>query len=227
MSAAATDHAHADSGEKLSPQFHTAHHFENADLQFSANKMGIWLFLVQEILFFGGLFCAFAIFRAKYFDAFVEAHGHLDKVMGGINTLVLITSSFTMALGVRAAQSNKKSQGTVMLLLTFLLAGAFLVVKYFEYSHKIHDGLLPGKYFTAQGFANQEANIFFGCYFMMTGIHGLHVVIGMGLILWIMIRMHQGHYSSRYYAPVEGVGLYWHLVVLVWLYLFPHLDLVG
>lgn len=219
--------ARAESGEKLSPQFHTAHHFENSDLQFSANKMGIWLFLVQEILFFGGLFCAFVIFRAKYFDAFVEAHGHLDKVMGGVNTIVLITSSLTMALGVRAAQTNKRTMGTLMLLATFILAGAFLVVKYFEYSHKFHDGLLPGKYFTATGFANPEANIFFGCYFMMTGLHGVHVVIGMGLILWILIRNHQGHYSSRYYAPVEGVGLYWHLVDLVWIYLFPLLYLVG
>lgn len=225
---AASETAHAEAGSNnLSPQFHTAHHFENADLQFSANKMGIWLFLVQEILFFGGLFCAFALFRAKYFAAFVEGHNHLDWKMGGVNTIVLITSSFTMALGVRAAQTNKRAMGTAMLAITFLLAGAFLVVKYFEYSHKIHDGLLPGAYFTAKGFVNPEANIFFGCYFMMTGIHGLHVIIGMGLILWILIRNHQGYYSSRYYAPVEGVGLYWHLVDLVWIYLFPLLYLVG
>ena len=223
---AAPDHAEASSGEKLSPQFHTAHHFENADLQFSANKMGIWLFLVQEILFFGGLFCAFALFRMKYFDAFVVAHKELDKVMGGVNTIVLITSSFTMALGVRAAQTNKRAQGTAMLAATFLLAGAFLVVKYFEYAHKFHAGLLPGKFFTAQGLP-PEANIFFGCYFMMTGIHGLHVVIGMGLILWLLIRNHKGHFSSRYYSPVEGIGLYWHLVDLVWIYLFPLLYLVG
>lgn len=225
MSAATTDTAHAD-GEKLSPQFHTAHHFENADLQFSANKMGIWLFLVQEILFFGGLFCAFALFRAKYFAAFVEGHHALDWKMGAVNTIVLITSSFTMALGVRAAQTNKRSLGTAMLALTFVLAGAFLVVKYFEYAHKIHDGLLPGRLFTNQTMSS-DAKIFFGCYFMMTGVHGLHVIIGMGLILWILIRNHQGYYSSRYYAPVEGVGLYWHLVDLVWIYLFPLLYLVG
>jgi hypothetical protein len=119
------------------------------------------------------------------------------------------------------------SETVNMLFVTFLLAGCFLVVKYFEYTHKIHDGLLPGAMFSAQGFATQHAGVFFAIYFVMTGIHGLHVVIGMGLILWILIRAHRGDFSSRYYAPVEGVGLYWHLVDLIWIYLFPLLYLVG
>jgi len=220
----------------LSPDFHVAHHFDSADTQFDAGKMGIWLFLVTEILLFGGLFCAFAIFRSWYFDGFVEAHHHLDKVMGGLNTIVLITSSLTMALAVRAAQTNKKTQTVVLLLVTLLCAGTFLVVKYFEYSHKIHDGLVPFKYVNGAGqtvdmffhhFQNPNARLFFAVYFMMTGIHGVHVVIGMGLILWVLIRASKGQFSSRYYAPVEGVGLYWHLVDLVWIYLFPLLYLVG
>jgi cytochrome c oxidase subunit III len=210
-----------------SPDFHVAHHFDKADTQFDAARMGIWLFLVTEVLFFGGLFCAFFIYRGWYFESFVEAHHHLDKQMGALNTLFLITSSLTMALAVRAAQMTQKDQATRMLAVTFLLAGAFLVVKYFEYSHKIHDGLLPGAMFTAQGFVHPHPGKFFAIYFVMTGIHGLHVLIGMGLILWILLRNMKGEFSSRYYAPVEGVGLYWHLVDLIWIYLFPLLYLVG
>ncbi len=215
------------SAQGLSPNFHVAHHFDSADTQFDANKMGIWLFLVTEILLFGGLFCAFAIFRSWYMPAFVEAHHHLDKVMGGTNTLVLITSSLTMALAVRAAQTNKKGQTVGLLAVTLLCAGIFLVIKYFEYSHKFHDGLLPGKYFTYAHAVEPNQGIFFAIYFVMTGIHGVHVVIGMGLILWVLLRSMKGEFSSRYYAPVEGVGLYWHLVDLVWIYLFPLLYLVG
>jgi cytochrome c oxidase subunit 3 len=210
-----------------SPQFHVAHHFDDADQQFDAGRLGVWLFLVTEILLFGGLFCAFAIFRAKYFAAFVEAHHHLDKVMGGVNTLVLIGSSLTMALAVRAAQMTKKKLASSYLVITLLCACGFLFIKFLEYRHKFEEGLLPGRHFTAHGFAHPEANIFFGVYFMMTGIHGLHVLIGMGLITWILIRNMKGQFSSRYYAPVEGVGLYWHLVDLIWIYLFPLLYLVG
>jgi len=212
----------------LSPQFHVAHHFDSATTQFDSGRMGIWIFLVTEILFFGGMFCAFAVFRSWYFDAFKEAHHHLDKVMGGTNTIVLICSSLTMALGVRSAQQSKKGLTVLMLALTLACAATFLVIKYFEYHHKFVDGLLPGAAFTAEGFkTGKDAGIFFACYFMMTGVHGLHVVIGMGLIIWILVRAAKGEFSSRYYAPVEGVGLYWHLVDLIWIYLFPLLYLVG
>lgn len=212
---------------KGSPDFIVAHHFDKADTQFDAGRLGIWLFLVTEILFFGGLFCAFFIYRGWYFDSFVEAHHHLDKKMGALNTVFLITSSLTMALGVRSAQRSQRKETIALLAVTFFLAGAFLVVKYFEYAHKIHDGLLPGALFSAEGFTTPHPGVFFAIYFVMTGIHGLHVVIGMGLILWILIRAHKGEFSSRYYAPVEGVGLYWHLVDLIWIYLFPLLYLVG
>ena len=225
MSAATT--TAASSQQNGSPGWHHAHHFDKPDTQFDAAKMGIWLFLVTEILFFGGLFCALFIYRGWYFDSFVEAHHHLDKQMGALNTLFLITSSLTMALAVRASQTNNQKQTVRLLFATFAFACAFLVVKYFEYSHKIHDGLLPGKFFTASGFTTEHPSVFFAIYFVMTGIHGLHVVIGIGLILWIMFRAMKNEFSSRYYAPVEGVGLYWHLVDLIWIYLFPLLYLVG
>ena len=213
---------------ELSPNFHTAHHFDSADTQFDAGKLGVWLFLVTEILLFGGLFCAFAIFRGWYLPAFIEAHKHLDKVMGGINTVFLITSSLTMALAVRAAQTNKKKQTVLLLLVTLGFAVGFLCIKYLEYTQKIHHGLLPGKNFhPTMHFEHKEAALFFTVYFMMTGIHGVHVLIGMGLITWILIRANRGEFSQRYYAPVEAVGLYWHLVDLVWIYLFPLLYLIG
>lgn len=228
MSQAAVTHG-ASSSDGLSPNFHVAHHFDSADTQFDAGKMGIWLFLVTEILLFGGLFCAFAIFRSWYFDAFVEGHHHLDWKMGSLNTVVLLASSLTMALAVRAAQTNNKSLTALLLGLTLACAGIFLVIKYGEYSHKFHDGLLPGKHFTAptEHAPAWQVGIYFAIYFVMTGIHGVHVLIGMGLITWVLIRTLKGEFSSRYYAPVEGVGLYWHLVDLIWIYLFPLLYLVG
>ncbi len=211
-----------------SPGFRVAHHFDSADTQFDSSRMGVWIFLVTEILFFGGMFCAYAVFRSWYYDAFKEAHQHLDKVMGGINTVVLICSSLTMALGVRSAQRSNRKLTAVMLAATIAFACVFLVIKYFEYAHKFEAGLLPGAYFTAEGFkTGTDAGVFFAIYFMMTGVHGLHVIIGIGLITWILVRTLRGQFSSRYYAPVEGVGLYWHLVDMIWIYLFPLLYLVS
>lgn len=214
-------------GADVSSKFQVAHHFSNADVQFDANRMGVWLFLITEILLFGGLFCAFAIFRSWYFDAFVEAHHYLDKVMGSINTVVLICSSLTVALSIRAAQMNNKKLTVILLIITLLCAAAFMGIKYVEYSHKFHDGLLPGRYFNVEGFQSPHGGIFFGLYFMMTGLHGIHVLIGMGLMIWVLIRAMKGEFSSRYYAPLEGVGLYWHLVDLIWIFVFPLIYLVG
>jgi cytochrome c oxidase subunit 3 len=227
VSASAEIAAGESRGERGSPQYEVAHHFDSADTEFDAGRMGVWLFLVTEILLFGGLFCAFAVFRSWYFQDFVEAHHHLNKVMGGANTLVLIGSSLTMALAVRSAQTNDKARTTQLLVVTLLCAATFLVVKYFEYSAKFEHGLLPGAYFHGHGFHGQHASVFFAIYFLMTGIHGLHVIIGMGLITWMLVRNLRGEFSSRFYAPVENVGLYWHLVDLVWIYLFPLLYLVG
>jgi cytochrome c oxidase subunit III len=156
--------------------------------------------------------------------------------MGGTNTVLLLTSSLTMALAVRASQLGQRNHASVQLLLTLLFAGGFLVIKYFEYSHKFHDGLLPGPEFCASHHLAADAackhlpksaHVFFSLYFMMTGLHGFHVVLGMSLISWLLYRNIKGHFVPTFYTPVEVVGLYWHLVDLIWIYLFPLLYLIG
>ncbi|MCZ7587026.1 MAG: cytochrome c oxidase subunit 3 family protein [Deltaproteobacteria bacterium] len=201
------------------------HHFYTVEQQASAAKFGMWLFLAQEILFFSGLFLAYAAYRFFYPDTFLHAHEHLSVPMGATNTVVLITSSLTMALGVRAAQMGERKKTVGYLAATILFACVFLVIKYFEYSHKFHDGLLPGKYFSHLGMEG-EPQIFFGIYFVLTGLHGLHVLVGIGVLLWVMILAQKGRFSPDYYSPVENVGLYWHLVDLIWIFLFPLLYLV-
>ncbi len=206
---------------------HHAHHFESADAEFEACKQGMWLFLVTEVLMFGGLFVAYGIFRGLYPEMFHEAHKMLAVKMGGLNTVVLITSSLTMAFAVSATQKGRRQQAILCLSATFFLACCFLVVKYFEYSHKFHDGLLPGAYFTNTELTNPKSPLFFSLYFVMTGLHGVHVLIGMGVIAWLIRRTIRNDFSAHYYTPVELVGFYWHFVDLVWIYLFPLLYLVG
>lgn len=202
-----------------------AHHFVSEEQQRSAAKLGMWIFLATEILFFGGLFMAYAAFRFLYPDTFLQAHERLDVPLGATNTAVLITSSLTMALAVRAAQLGQKRQLQSNLAATFALACVFLVIKYVEYTHKFHEGLLPGKYYTAEGIEGLP-HVFFGIYFVMTGLHGIHVLAGMGVIAWVFVRASQGRFSKSNYTPVENVGLYWHLVDLIWIFLFPLLYLV-
>ncbi|MBY0471674.1 cytochrome c oxidase subunit 3 family protein [bacterium] len=206
---------------------HHAHHFASADDEFEAAKQGMWVFLVTEVLMFGGLFVAYGTFRGMYPEMFHEAHKMLSVPMGALNTVFLITSSLTMAMAVTSAQKGLRSRTTGFLAATFLLAGCFLVVKYFEYMHKIHDGLLPAGFFTNHELTNPKAPLFFSLYFVMTGLHGVHVLIGMGLIAWIMIKNQKGYFSPAFYTPVELVGFYWHFVDLVWIYLFPLLYLVS
>ena len=201
------------------------HHFYTAEQQQSSAKLGMWLFLAQEVLFFGGIFVAYAFVRYMYPETMLAAHAYLDVKLGGLNTLVLITSSLTMALAVRAAQLGDKKQLRLHLILTIAFAFAFLVVKYFEYSHKIHVGLVPARFFSAEGIAGSP-HIFFGLYFTMTGLHGLHVIAGIVVLFWILRRAGKGEFGPHYYTPVENVGLYWHLVDLIWIFLFPLLYLV-
>lgn len=232
--------------------FHHAHHFKNLNHQYDSAKQGVWLFMVTEILMFGGLFVAYLIYKSIYAPIFHVGSSYLDVKMGSINTVVLITSSFTMALGIYFNQKNKPKQAIIALLLTVACALAFMVIKYFEYSHKIHLGLVPGKYFNNPEFQQKVvdfinampienltpaisdinhmkkiAPLYFGFYFVMTGLHGFHVVIGACLILWVTIKTARGQFGAEYYTPVEGVGLFWHIVDLIWIYLFPLLYLVG
>jgi cytochrome c oxidase subunit 3 len=202
------------------------HHFHTKAQQFDTSKIGMWLFLTTEILLFGGLFVGFALMQQKYPDAFLAAHHHLDRSLGALNTVVLLISSFTMVMAVWAAQTNRKKLLIALLIATMACAFVFLGVKYFEYSHKFHEGLLPGKFYSHEGDTVPNQFVFFSFYFMMTGLHGFHILGGIVAISWLLVRAIRGHFGSNYYTPVDLVGLYWHLVDLIWIYLFPLLYLI-
>lgn len=263
---------------------HRWHHFDTSEQQFNAGKLGMWLFLATEVLMFGGLFCAYAIYRGNHPEIFQYGSQFLDRKLGGINTTVLICSSLSMAWAVRAAQLGQRTLLITMLLITLACAGGFLGIKYVEYSHKIHHGLLWGTNYhpdehilreiegsragvtgedshapaseprswaaesaessklapaaqapeglVTQGAAKHapieahNAQIFFGIYFAMTGLHGIHVLGGMIVITWLVIGAAAGRFGPHYFTPVDLVGLYWHIVDLIWIFLFPLLYLI-
>jgi cytochrome c oxidase subunit 3 len=235
MASAHADSEHAEHAGHGDHPPYLAHHFDTPEQQFDSAKLGMWVFIVTEILMFGGLFVAYLIYKGQEPAIFIEAHNRLDWKMGSVNTIVLLFSSLTAALAVRSSQLGKKNETTMWLTITILCALAFLGIKYVEYSHKFHDGLLPGRFFTAHlpehahngHVLPQRASMFFALYFMMTGLHGLHVVIGMSILGWVLVRNHRGQFSPEYFTPVEIGALYWHLVDLVWIYLFPLVYLVG
>ena len=208
----------------MSDKHSHAHHFSSLKSEADASKLGLWIFLCTEILMFGGLFVAYAIYNTLHPDLFVEGSKFLDWKLGSLNTAVLLLSSFTMALSIFYVQKNKLKLSTICLWITFICGIVFLGVKYIEYSHKIHDGLLPGKFFKGGG--SENLALYFSLYFMMTGLHGSHVIAGMGFILWLIVRSHKKHFKPGYVFPLECVGLFWHLVDLIWIYLFPLLYLV-
>jgi len=205
---------------------HLQHHFVTSEQQFDAAKMGMWLFLVTEILLFCGMFVAYAVFRSWHPEVFAVASTLLDTNMGALNTVVLLTSSLTVALAIRAIQADNQKWLFINLVLTLLLAGCFLVVKYFEYTHKFDLGIFPGENYAYEGLDMAIVPIFFSIYFVMTGIHGFHVLVGIGVISWVAVQAKKGRYSSEYYTHVELSGLYWHLVDIIWIFLFPLLYLI-
>lgn len=210
-------------------KFPLAHHFKYPQQQLDSNKLGMWLFLAQEVLFFSGVFCAYTVYRWLHPEVFVQAHQFLDVTMGTINTVVLLFSSLTVALSIRSAQVGKIGQVKMYLVLTIMCACAFMVIKYMEYSHKFHIGLLPGQHFFAEGASipnPDQVQQFFGIYFTMTALHGLHVVIGIGILVWMLIRTQKGEFGPHFYAPLEIAGLYWHIVDVIWIFLFPLLYLI-
>ena len=308
------DHAHGEHGHGHHDP-HLAHHFDSLAQQFDSAKLGIWLFLATEVLFFGGLFVAYAILRMRFPEVFSYASHYLDTIMGGINTCVLIVSSLTMALAVRYAQTDNRKGLITCLVLTFLGAVGFLVIKYFEYTHKFHDNLVWGPSFyvpphsaegaeeakvlksapAVPGAAIEVANpapfavpdlakkpavdasavkpastgptgmarasgapaapaaaepapgaaelahpathledkamppnthLFFAIYYAMTGLHGIHVVAGMGILAWLTWRAVRGDFSSKNFTAVDTGGLYWHIVDLIWIFLFPLFYLI-
>ena len=206
------------------------HHFVSMDQQFDASKMGMWLFLVTEILLFSGMFVAYTVYRVWHPEVFEGVSSLLDWRLGGLNTLVLLASSFTVALGIHYAQKDQQRKLLWCLVLTVLCACIFMVVKYFEYTGKFSHGIFPGQYYHPHGdyasFDIPYAPQFFSIYFVMTGIHGLHVLIGIGIFIWLIVRTNKGHFTSAYYTPVELSGLYWHLVDIIWIFLFPLIYLI-
>ena len=202
------------------------HQFDTMAQQQESATLGMWLFLVTEIMFFGGLFMAYLLYRVWYPQAWSLGSLELDIVLGGVNTVVLIGSSLTMALAVRAAQTGFPRATVVWLLLTMSLGLTFLVIKGFEYAHKFHEHHVPGANFQFEGPHARQVEIFLSLYFAMTGLHALHMVIGFGLLAVIAWMAWKRRFSPEWYAPVEMSGLYWHFVDIVWIFLFPLLYLV-
>ncbi len=218
-----SDAAHVSSAHHPALQ----HHFDTLEQQQDASILGMWVFLVTEVLFFGGMFMAYLLYRMWYPDAWSAASHRLDVLLGGANTVVLIGSSFTMALAVRAAQLGRKSHQVVFLVATLVLGLVFLGVKVVEYADKFEHHLVPGASFQFEEPYARGAEIFFSVYFAMTGLHALHMIIGAGLLIWMILRARRGEFTASYNTPVEVVGLYWHFVDIIWIFLFPLLYLVG
>jgi cytochrome c oxidase subunit 3 len=204
-----------------------AHHFDNLEQQKEAATLGMWVFLVTEVLFFGGLFMTYAVYRGWYPDAFAAASHELDVTLGTINTVVLIASSLTMALAVHAAQLGQRRALMLFLVLTMVLGATFLGIKSVEYYHKFVEHHVPGPSFQFEAEHFRHAQIFFSLYFVMTGLHAIHMIIGLGLMLFMLWWAWNGTITAEYSNPIEISGLYWHFVDIVWIFLFPLLYLLG
>lgn len=204
-----------------------ADQFEDREQQREASWLGMWIFLVTEIMFFGGMFAGYAVYRSAYPAAFADASRHLNLVLGAINTGVLITSSLTMALAVHSAQAGRRRALAGFLLATMLLGCGFLGIKFVEYYHKFEEHLVPGRDFVYPRTFARQARLFFSLYFAMTGMHALHMLIGIGLLAALVFQSRRNRFSAQYHAPVELTGLYWHFVDIVWIFLFPLLYLIG
>jgi len=222
-----TPHAPGEHGDVHVHHPKLQHHFDDMAQQAEASTLGMWVFLVTEIMFFGGLFMAYLVYRTASPDAFKEASHHLNVVYGTINTAVLICSSLTMALAVRSAQVGSRRGQIANLILTIALGSVFLIVKYFEYKEKFVHHLVPGPSFDMSLPVANQQQLFFSIYFMLTGVHAAHMVVGIGLMLVILTMAWRGRFSASYYTPVEISGLYWHFVDIVWIFLFPLLYLLG
>lgn len=201
------------------------HHFANEEQQYDAATFGMWVFLVTEIMFFGGLLTAYVIYRATFPEVFATASHHLSVYLGTFNTVVLIGSSLTMAMAVHSARLGRRQALATYLILTMLLGSVFLGVKSYEYIHKWHEGLFPGNFFY-NGPDAAHQRLFFSIYFALTGLHATHMIIGIGIMLVMLWMALKGRFDEHWYTPVEITGLYWHFVDLVWIFLFPLLYLI-
>jgi len=204
-----------------------ASHFDDVAQQHEASSLGMWAFLVTEIMLFGGMFLGYAVYRGNFSEAFSAASDRLDIVLGTVNTAVLIASSLTVAMAVHAASRGRQRALLFFLVLTLLLGMIFLGIKFTEYYHKYEEGLIPGARFRYEGSDPGRAAIFFSFYFAMTGVHALHMIIGLGVFLALAWAARKDRYSAAYYTPVELAGLYWHFVDVIWIFLFPLFYLLG
>jgi cytochrome c oxidase subunit 3 len=204
-----------------------AHHFDSVEQQSEATVLGMWVFLVTEILFFGGLFLAYMVYRYLNPHAFAQGSHHLNVALGAFNTAVLIGSSLTMAMAVRAAQLEDRRTLRIMLALTILLGLTFLGVKAVEYTEKFRDHLVPGPHFHFEHSLSRAVEIFYSLYFVMTGLHALHMIIGAVMMTILFLSARQHPFTSRFKTRVDTYGLYWHFVDIVWIFLFPLLYLLG
>jgi cytochrome c oxidase subunit III len=204
-----------------------AHQFDSLGQQTEAATLGMWVFLVTEVLFFGGLFVTYTVYRVYYPAAFAAASHELDILLGGINTAVLITSSLTMALAVHAAQLGQRQRLMMFLVATMVLGSIFLGIKGVEYYHKFVEHHVPGANFQFEKEYARHAQIFFSLYFIMTGLHAVHMIIGIAVLLVMWLWAWRGGITAEYAAPIEISGLYWHFVDIVWIFLFPLLYLIG
>jgi cytochrome c oxidase subunit 3 len=213
------------------------HHFPDLARQKEASSLGMWVFIAQEIMFFGGLFLAYTIYRNLYYPAFAAGSHHLDLTLGAVNTAVLICSSLTMAMAVHSAALGHRKQIVAYLVATIALGSVFLGIKTVEYRDKFEHHLVPGPHFSAEELKGKDggplspddakhAEIYFSLYFAMTGLHATHMVIGIPIIAVIALMAQRGRFGPEYYTPVEMVGLYWHFVDIVWIFLFPLLYLI-
>jgi cytochrome c oxidase subunit 3 len=202
--------------------------FETPAQQKEASTLGMWIFLVTEVMFFGGMFLAYTVYRSLYSDVFARASNSLNLIVGAANTAVLLGSSFTMVMAVRAAQIGSRRALILFLILTMLLGGVFLGVKAYEWNEKFQEHHVPGPTFHLEGEPQQgRAQLFFSLYFAMTGLHALHMVVGVGIMLFLLAQAYAGKYTPDYYTPVDVGGLYWHFVDIIWIFLFPLLYLIG
>ncbi|MDQ6700336.1 MAG: cytochrome c oxidase subunit 3 family protein [Acidobacteriota bacterium] len=202
------------------------HHFVDAEQQKDASTLGMWIFLVTEIMFFGGMFMAYIAYRHAYPVAFSAASEKLNVWMGGVNTIVLICSSLTMAMAVHSAALGNKKLLIMFLILTLGLGSVFLGVKAVEYHDKYVHHEIPGPNFDFEGPDPQHATLFFSLYFGMTGLHAIHMIVGVGIILVLLWQAHKNRFSAAWHTPVEMFGLYWHFVDIIWIFLFPLLYLI-
>ena len=202
------------------------HHYDDHVSHANAVRFGMWLFLGTEVLLFAGVFTGYFTFRAYFPEAFDQAARHLSIVLGTLNTFLLLTSSLTVALAHHNAERGKNRNAFWLLAVSVMMGGGFLVIKGFEYHEKFVEHALPGKFFNFSEITAPGGPVFYVVYFFATGLHALHVIVGMSLLTWVAVRAWRKEFSPTYYAPVENAGLYWHLVDLVWIFLYPLLYLV-